>query len=430
MKYQTTIDFGFDNTMSLIAKELDPNSTVLEFGPASGRLTKYMTEKKCCQVYIVEIDEEAAAIAKKYAKDAVVGDIQEYKWLEQFEKIRFDFILFADVLEHLYDPRKVLRQASTLLKSDGKIIFSVPNIAHNSIIIDLMKNKFDYQPTGLLDETHIRFWTQEIIEEVLKECKLFTYKKMATYTQVGHNEFDNTYDELNKMGINERILKQRRFGEVYQYIYIVSKNKREESADEIRSYADYYYLQYYVGEKTYKQFIMGDERKIHLEIKLDGTEKKIRIDPVNASSIIKIVKIEGRTFNGEDISLKIESSNAFIVENNLLFFENNDAQFYVEIENCEKVLLDYELLDYGNVQNMNLMLKEIKSNQDIIMQKQNYIEEVQEQCAELKQKKSELENINQSMQEELYEYKKKYSELKNENIVAFVKRKYEEKRGR
>ena len=80
MKYATEIDFSFNNTMTIFIDNIKENSVVLEFGPASGRLTRYLKNEKNCKVYMVELDEEAGLIAAKDAEDYVIGDIQDYEW--------------------------------------------------------------------------------------------------------------------------------------------------------------------------------------------------------------------------------------------------------------------------------------------------------------------------------------------------------------
>ena len=77
MKYATEIDFSFNNTMTIFINNIKDSSTVLEFGPASGRLTRYLKNEKNCSVYIVELDEEAGKIAAQWAEDCVIGDIQD-----------------------------------------------------------------------------------------------------------------------------------------------------------------------------------------------------------------------------------------------------------------------------------------------------------------------------------------------------------------
>lgn len=147
-----------DNTSTgEIVKYIADGSTVLEFGCANGRMTRYLNEAKGCHMCIVEINEAAYQEAVQYAEDGVNGDIMAMDWVTHFSGRTFDYILFADVLEHLSDPEAVLRQAGKLLKSDGKILVSYPNIAHSDILNNLYDNSFVYTEVGLLDNTHIHF---------------------------------------------------------------------------------------------------------------------------------------------------------------------------------------------------------------------------------------------------------------------------------
>lgn len=110
-------DFGLDlssvNTMSVIAGWIREHTKVLEFGSANGRLTKYLKEEKNCCVTIVEIDAESGEDASEYAAKSFVGsemgDIEKYNWIEP--ECEYDYIIFADVLEHLSNPKSVLENA-------------------------------------------------------------------------------------------------------------------------------------------------------------------------------------------------------------------------------------------------------------------------------------------------------------------------------
>ena len=165
MKYDFELRMDERNSLSLIAKQVEENSIVLEFGPANGRLTRYLKEKKNCKIYAVEIDKDAAKDAGRFTEQIIIGDIEEFSWLENWSNIEFDYILFADVLEHLHDPLEVLKQTKCILKDSGKVIVSVPNVAHNAILIDLYRNIFNYTNVGLLDNTHIHLFAYYSLKE-------------------------------------------------------------------------------------------------------------------------------------------------------------------------------------------------------------------------------------------------------------------------
>lgn len=82
----------------------------------------------------------------------------------------FDYILFADVLEHLRDPEAVLKRALPSLKAGGKVIVSVPNIANLVMRLSLLAGRFDYTERGILDRTHLRFFTLANLKRMIANC--------------------------------------------------------------------------------------------------------------------------------------------------------------------------------------------------------------------------------------------------------------------
>ena len=347
MKYATEIDFSFNNTMTIFINNIKDNSVVLEFGPASGRLTRYLKNEKNCSVYIVELDEEAGKIAAQWAEDCVIGDIQDYEWVERFAGIKFDYILFADVLEHLTCAEEVMKRAADMLAPDGRICVSVPNIAHNSVIIDLLKNKFDYTSTGLMDSTHVHFYTRESLDRFVAQCGLYVEKRYATYTQVGLNEFENTYAELPEKLAN--MLKTRRYGEVYQYVYIISKHADAQNLDEIIKYADYLYAQAFFdyGRGGYEEYtrwhVHADEKHYIYECSDILGAVKLRFDPANFPCSIKLIKVQG--IEGEQIEeLEFDSCNASFRDENIFCFDNNDGQLHFKLSrpHYDKIVIEAE----------------------------------------------------------------------------------------
>ncbi len=100
----------------------------------------------------------------------MIGDIETMDLAEAFGDDRFDVIVFGDVLEHLRDPLAVLRKAKALLPDRGSVVASIPNIAHGSVRLALLAGRFDYQDLGLLDSTHVRFFTRSSIEDLFREA--------------------------------------------------------------------------------------------------------------------------------------------------------------------------------------------------------------------------------------------------------------------
>lgn len=223
-KYDFALDLYDDNTIAWIAGRITENTKVLEFGSANGRLTKYLTENKKCEVDIVEIDEESGKEAAEFAASAWVGeeegDIEKYYWLNSGYK--YDYIVFADVLEHLVHAQEVLDKCKNVLNENGKILVSVPNISHNSIIIDLMNDRFHYNATGIMDNTHLRFFTRQSFAEMASQAGMTIIEEKAKNIRVGETEIKNSYADVSTETAKE--LMARPQGNVYQYMFVLALN--------------------------------------------------------------------------------------------------------------------------------------------------------------------------------------------------------------
>ena len=142
------------------------NKTVLEIGCSTGYLSSVM-QQRGCQVTGVEIDESVAKLARPFCQRVIVGDVEKMDWETVLGDERFDVITFGDVLEHTRAPGTVLRQLSHYLAPTGYIVVSLPNIAHGSVRLSLLLGRFEYAPLGILDETHLRFYTRETAQQLL-----------------------------------------------------------------------------------------------------------------------------------------------------------------------------------------------------------------------------------------------------------------------
>lgn len=111
MKYDFEMDLDEQSSVGKIAAQIKPGSKVLEFGPGNGRLTKHLIGAKQCEVSIVELDKELFDFVSEFAQDGFYGDIESFEWATYFEGQTFDYVLFADVLEHLVDPGATLKKS-------------------------------------------------------------------------------------------------------------------------------------------------------------------------------------------------------------------------------------------------------------------------------------------------------------------------------
>lgn len=135
-------------------------SRVLDCGCAGGFLASALRRKHCV-VDGVEFEPEAAAKARLVCRRVYEVSLEEPRLAAALHEQQYDRIIFGDVLEHLRDPEVVLASTVSHLAPGGRVLVSIPNIAHWRVRKSLLLGRFDYEEFGLLDRTHLRFYTFE-----------------------------------------------------------------------------------------------------------------------------------------------------------------------------------------------------------------------------------------------------------------------------
>jgi 2-polyprenyl-3-methyl-5-hydroxy-6-metoxy-1,4-benzoquinol methylase len=154
---------------SIVVEHVPRESRVLEFGCATGYMSRVLKEERGCAVTGIELVPEAAEVAREHCDRVIVGDAEQLDYARELGDERFDVVLFADVLEHLREPAKVLTEVQPFVAEGGQVIASIPNVAHGSVRLALLGGEFRYRETGLLDRTHLRFFTRESILDLFEE---------------------------------------------------------------------------------------------------------------------------------------------------------------------------------------------------------------------------------------------------------------------
>jgi 2-polyprenyl-3-methyl-5-hydroxy-6-metoxy-1,4-benzoquinol methylase len=142
---------------------LDARS-ILEFGCGEAPLGTLLKERQPCRVVGIELDPRAAAVARKRIDDVYCGDAVEIVSIVQEQ---FDWIIGGDIIEHIDEPWTFLSNLRKLCRPGGHLLLSIPNLAHASIVSDLLHGRFDYVYMGLTCVGHLRFFTRRTIEEML-----------------------------------------------------------------------------------------------------------------------------------------------------------------------------------------------------------------------------------------------------------------------
>lgn len=142
---------------------------VLDVGCGFGVLGSALKEELGAEVWGVEMEPNCAVRASKVLDQFLKGPIESH--LDNLPESYFDVIIFADVLEHLYNPWKVLKDIRTKIAKGGEVIASIPNVGHWFVIKQLLQGRFAYENHGLLDITHIRFFTRESMLSMFQGAK-------------------------------------------------------------------------------------------------------------------------------------------------------------------------------------------------------------------------------------------------------------------
>ena len=156
------------------------NLKILDVGCALGVNGKYLIDNDIAsEVVGIEFDKKMAKEASKHNSKIFCGDLNNNEFLESFLNFNytFDYILFGDILEHLLEPQKVLTVLKTLLNKYGKIIISLPNIAHVELFIQVfIKGSWPKNERGIFDKTHLRWFTRKDVFSLVKKSDLEVIK--------------------------------------------------------------------------------------------------------------------------------------------------------------------------------------------------------------------------------------------------------------
>lgn len=186
IKYDTVINTSVtDNSHSQLIRMVTEGSKVLDVGCASGVLGEYLAVELKCVVTGVDFDEGALRIARSRNCFHQVQKLDlENIDITVFNGERFDFIVLGDVVEHVNSSKVALAELVKCLKPEGKLLISLPNVAHGSIKLNLLSDRFAYTAEGILDETHKRFYTINSIVDFCDENSLALKQFGRVFTSV------------------------------------------------------------------------------------------------------------------------------------------------------------------------------------------------------------------------------------------------------
>ncbi len=232
--YEYEVDPTSDSAPARVVRMVGRNRRVLDVGAGAGSISKLLREVGNCRVTGLESNREAIEKLSAYCERVYEADLNDNSWPQLLqEEAPFDVLVAADVLEHVYDPQAVLKAMAGLVAKDGRIVVSLPHIAHNAVIATLLDEDFEYQDWGLLDRTHIRFFGMKNIQQLFVAAGLQIVEAQFVILAPEETEFSEKWQKLS--GDSKEALLKNRFGQVYQVVVKAAVATQKEDAIDLMS---------------------------------------------------------------------------------------------------------------------------------------------------------------------------------------------------
>ena len=194
--YLRSITPGERTSLSVLAGLVEEGAKVLDLGCGSGALGQHLSSTRGCTVDGVTLSEAEAAHARPYYRRVVVDNLESCDLITTFAGNLYDFIVCADVLEHLSHPEHILGACRELLSAHGQLLFSVPNAGYCGLVADLLHGEFRYRDEGLLDRTHLRFFTRRSLTRLMHQQQWSIGALDTIRRELTESEFQIEFDAL------------------------------------------------------------------------------------------------------------------------------------------------------------------------------------------------------------------------------------------
>jgi 2-polyprenyl-3-methyl-5-hydroxy-6-metoxy-1,4-benzoquinol methylase len=214
--YLFPVDPNSDTAPANVLRFVGCEKTVLEIGAGPGSIARPLVERNRNRVTAIEIDAASIGILEEFCESVIRADLNANTWPSLLLGRQFDAVVIADVLEHLYDPWTTLRLASELLVESGSVVVSLPHASHAAILGCLMNNDFEYRDCGLLDRTHIRFFSIRNIQALFDGAGLKIVDFAYVLQHPEETEFAQTWRALPAR--TRATLEANEFAHVYQVV--------------------------------------------------------------------------------------------------------------------------------------------------------------------------------------------------------------------
>lgn len=195
----THLPLHANHSHTQIVRRVPRYARVLELGCADGSMSRLL--KQHCEASIIGVEQNpnTAWRARCFCDYVFTENLDDPHSLDALEGEKFDVITLVDVLEHLQHPQALLQRLKPLLLDEGCLLLSVPNVAHASVRLELLKGDFRYESSGILDDTHLKFFTATTLQTMLVEAGY----AVQTLDYTWHDLADTVISEqLQTLGIH------------------------------------------------------------------------------------------------------------------------------------------------------------------------------------------------------------------------------------
>jgi len=279
-----------NNSWAHLYEYINDGDRILDVGCSTGHFGEALMHLKHCEVWGVDVNKDDIKEASKRLTSALVLDINDTKTYAKLGL--FDVIIFADVLEHLIDPRATLKHVKELLTPKGRLLFSIPHMAHSSVRLDLLQGRFPYKNRGLLDSTHLHFYDLNEVARLFDES---SYVIKHTDPVVSQLPYGLIKEKLKGTGISPTKAIEQYFtetnGDIFQIVGYAQPRKGKAAAI-------HYDMNYVMPQDEIREFVtkLQNENELlkkQLNEVLSGTSWKITKPLRRISSTMKNIKRSG-----------------------------------------------------------------------------------------------------------------------------------------
>ena len=368
--------------VAMLGRLVENGDTVLDIGCGEGKFGAVIAHKNC-DIYGIDIDPTACVQARESGnyKKVFVCNIEQvnmeetgYRELKK-AKILFDKIALIDILEHVINPTAVIENVIPFLKENGKILISVPNVNNGDIFLNLLRDHFNYQQSGVLDNTHTKYFTKRSFLEWISEIN-------------ENNDFSLDCEYV---------------GSTYGYTDFLEKIKSEKPyVYEFIQLNPYFHAIQHLYALTYSSQ-MGEGKTTNLKKLLN--EKSIDL----IAELERKLKGEGY---GENIELSTLPNERTILEERVASAEAGWSKCAQELKKADK----FEQKMQSDIEQLKTEIKRVSNkNSELQERMRASLEKNQQDAEEIVRKNIELEKLQKDNQQILIGWKECAEALEKTN---------------